>query len=157
MITFEILNQISTAVNKENCILDAILYGSSKYDFSNVDIDVCVVIRTVWGKMDADTIQSLKKIKQSLSYSTRFDIDLVPHSIDELSDFCSPLYYPKYNPSLSNGIRLKGNAIKDSNFSLTFNASSLAKFVILDTRTITRRQILRDSKPNEIHVFLAIV
>lgn len=100
----------------------------------------------------------LRKLRQRLCRTFKIDIDLVPHTIDEIKDINSPLWHPRYNPSLVFGKDIKGKfpirPISYGQLSIRnrFNPTS---FILHDTRTITRRQVIRSLKGEQARIFLA--
>lgn len=80
------------------------------------------------------------------------DVDFVPHTLEEASDPNSTLYNPRYHPSLCFGTNVKHS------FPLPEKIDSVqdnTAYVLLDNRTITRRQILRPNDVGSWTIFLA--
>ncbi len=84
------------------------------------------------------------------------DVDLVPHTEDELHTKMSPLKFPRYNPSLVYGVPLKGGfSVSRPDPNTSYTPADIAEWVLSDTRTITRRQILRPTGEREIRIFIS--
>jgi hypothetical protein len=126
-------------------ILAARAYGSSLYREKAVDFDTAVLIPDTHGVVPMNVYVRLKRLRDQLVYEQEIDLDLVPHTADEFTDHASPLWNPRYNPSLVFGRDIKeefpvGEFMNDFR-SLT--AADQARTVLHDNRTITRRQLLR--------------
>ena len=89
-------------------ITSAIVYGSSLYAENSADVDVAVMVRSDHGVVEANDYENLLRTRTALNVAVARDVDLVPHTSDEIDDLTSPLWYPRYNPSLCAGIPLKG-------------------------------------------------
>ena len=102
------LSLISSALVASDCVLSAKMYGSWLCDETSVDCDIAVIVPSVSGVVDSNVYRLLLSLRDRLVAETGNDIDLVPHTIDELDDIRSPLWYPRYNPSLVSGMVVKG-------------------------------------------------
>ncbi|MDP4031342.1 MAG: hypothetical protein Q8P60_00550, partial [Pseudorhodobacter sp.] len=96
-------------------------------------------------------------LRDYLVAETGNDIDLVPHTMDELDDVRSPLWYPRYNPSLVSGKVVKGEfAISTITKSeQKFSFADLTAYVIHDNRTICRRQLVRSLQGESGRIFVS--
>lgn len=103
-----ILEYVKTVLEKSKDILSARVYGSWLYSEESIDLDICIMIPSNKGIVDSSVYQRLKIERRKLSEKTGQDVDLVPHTLDEINDFRSGLYYPRYNPSLFTGRDIKG-------------------------------------------------
>lgn len=144
-------------LGSEECVLAARIYGSSLYTEEGLlDIDVAVLVSSIAGVVKPETYNRLARVRLELSQQTNCDIDLVIHSEDEVGDFNSPLYNPRYNPALCFGLDVKGefDLKQVSTLSQVFGFADLAKYVLHDNRTICRRQLTRtlDGECGRIYV-----
>ena len=132
-------------------------YGSSRFDAASRDVDIAVLVPSKKGVISPHTYRRLRALRLRLSKETNLDIDLVPHSIDEWKDLRSPLYYPRYNPALSSGLDLKNKfEVKlVAGDKKLFSFSDLNVYVILDNRTICRRQLVRSMNGQESRIFVS--
>ena len=149
------INMIREELQELDFIETAILYGSSVKNRTSRDIDIAVIFKGNNGVIPAYQYKLLYDLRNRISRETGFDIDLVPHTNDELTDKISPLYNPRYNPAISKGILLKGNSLINEITEETFKMSDIARYVLLDNRTITRRQLIRSLKREEFDIFLS--
>lgn len=133
------------------------LYGSWLNREESIDLDVGVFIPSEQGVVDSVLYDTLRQLRHGLMARTEQDVDLVPHTSDELEDFRSPLYHPRYNPSLVSGKDLKGNLNIRPAYELnqSFDFGDLAVNVLLDNRTICRRQLVRSLRPEEGRIFVS--
>jgi len=150
-----ILERIKTGVEKSKDIISACVYGSWLHSEKTTDLDMCIMTTSEEGIVNSDVYKRLKGKREELAAKTGQDIDLVPHTVEEMNDFRSDLYYPRYNPSLVAGIDVKGKLdikpIFDKNDSFTY--ADLLAHILLDNRTICRRQIVRSLNPAEGKIF----
>jgi len=151
----EVLERIKSGVEKSKDILSARVYGSWLHSEESTDLDICIMIASEEGVVNSDVYKRLKSEREELAEKTGQNVDLVPHTMDEINDFRSDLYYPRYNPSLVAGIDVKGKLdiepIFDKNDSFTY--ADLLAHILLDNRTICRRQIVRSLNPAESKIF----
>jgi len=151
----DIIPQLTKIIGKEKLIMAARIYGSSLYGESVVDLDIAIIIPSINGVVKHTTYVRLRKLREALCKTFKTDIDLVPHTIDEIKDINSPLWHPRYNPSLVFGRDIKGKfPVKSIPYDQS-NGFNPASFILHDTRTITRRQAIRSLKSEEARIFLA--
>lgn len=127
------------------------------YTTNNLLIWMAVIVRSEFGVVNPQDYRALRELRLSLCEKTGQDIDLVPHTDDEFVDRNSPLWYPKYNPSLVFGQNLKGDfrisAVSTSAHSFSF--ANLTAYVLHDNRTICRRQLVRSFRDEEGRIFVS--
>lgn len=147
----DIIFSLSRVLKKENLIKSARIYGSSLYSEDIIDLDIAIMIPSFCGVVSHSVYKHLHRTRKRLCKLFRTDIDLVPHTIDEIRDANSPLWHPRYNPSLVFGKNIKGK------FSIRAVSKHVnpAFFILHDTRTIARRQVIRSLKGEEARIFLA--
>ena len=137
-------------------VISAVIYGSWLSQEKLTDIDVAIVIPSSNGVVENNTYLALKELRESLALKLDRDIDLVPHTSDEFKDKRSPLYYPRYNPSLIFGRRIKGHFPIEPIYDIKkkFGFKDLTAYVLYDNRTICRRQLMRtlDGEAGRIYV-----
>lgn len=152
-----ILKEVEIALQGTDCITHARIYGSWLYNEQSVDMDVAIVVQSEFGVIDSQHYRILHELRMSLCEKAGQDIDLVPHTEDEFTDRNSPLWYPRYNPSLVFGRNLKGgfriSPISTSVHSFSF--ADLTAYVLHDNRTICRRQLVRSFNGEEGRVFVS--
>lgn len=148
---------ISKALLTSDFIVAARMYGSWLYDEMSVDCDIAVLIPSVSGLVDSNTYRLLLILRDCLVEETGNDIDLVPHTEDELEDVCSPLWYPRYNFSLISGKVIKGEfAISPiTKNEQKFSFADLSAYVIHDNRTVCRRQLVRSLQGESGRIFVS--
>ena len=105
----KIMTQVQKAIQKTKCISSARIYGSWLYNECSVDMDIAIMVQSEFGVIEPQNYRTLHKLRTVLCDKTKQDIDLVPHTADEFIDRNSPLWYPRYNPSLVFGCNLKGD------------------------------------------------
>lgn len=158
-LTMNVLQRIEVLedylANKED-VLCARLYGSSCFESrKSEDVDLAVMIPSNDGVCEFSLYERLRLIKQELNMLTDDDVDLIPHTLDEVDRFSS-LHFPRYNPSLIYGIDIKGIfPVKRPSPSQSFSIRELSEYVLLDSRTITRRQVLRPTSYDNVRIFLS--
>jgi len=139
------------------CIVAAKVYGSWLYNEQSVDVDIALLVQSLDGVVLEIDYRTLKKLRRILGQATKCDIDLVPHTYDELELLTSPLWYPRYNPSLIFGSDIKGEfpvkSITSKKKKFTF--ADLTMYVLLDNRTICRRQLIRSLTVQEARIFVS--
>ncbi|MFH1193169.1 MAG: hypothetical protein V1656_02530 [Candidatus Jorgensenbacteria bacterium] len=151
-----ILKKIIEGLNKCRHILSARAYGSWFYNSDVIDLDIAVMIPSHNGIVESHVYGDLRKLRKSLVRDTRCDIDLIPHTIDEVDNFNSPLWYPRYNPSLTFGKDIKGKFIvKPPHNNNGLSLADIAAYVIFDNRTVCRRQLVRSFKQEEYRIFIS--
>ncbi|MBT3464822.1 hypothetical protein HN451_07550 [archaeon] len=152
-----VLKQISKALNDSGQILSARIYGSWLYNEKSVDLDVAIMIPSQDGIVEPDVYRKLYELRKSLCDNTRHDIDLIPHTTDEKLNINSPLWYPRYNPSLVFGKNIKDKFPVQSSHTIKklFNFSDLTAYVLFDNRTICRRQLVRSLNEEEARIFVS--
>ena len=138
-------------------ITSAIVYGSSLYAENSADVDVAVMVRSDHGVVEANDYENLLRTRTALNVAVARDVDLVPHTSDEIDDLTSPLWYPRYNPSLCAGIPLKGGFRVESSSlrDVSFGFQDIARYIMYDNRTVCRRQLLRSLEGEEGRVFVS--
>lgn len=150
-----IIPRLTKIIEKEKLINAARVYGSSLYGESVVDLDIAIIIPSINGVVKHATYVRLHDLRKRLCKIFKADIDLVPHTVDEVQDINSPLWHPRYNPSLVFGRDIKGKfPIKPISYDQPNNFNP-ASFILHDTRTITRRQAIRSLRGEEARIFLA--
>ena len=150
-----ILKQLSEALREKEYVLSARVYGSFLTRAALPllpDLDLAVMIPSNNGVVEHDTYEKLHSLRSSLCDSLQHDIDLIPHTFDEVDEKNSPLWNPRYHPSLHFGTDVKSNFPIPASISYMQNSSV---YVLLDNRTITRRQLLRPSSSENWRIFLA--
>lgn len=150
---------ISNFLKEEKFIKSARIYGSSLYSPRNIfDIDVALMISSNSGIVNHSIYEKLCKIRKRLCDVIKADIDIVPHTKDEIKDVNSTLWHPRYHPSLTFGRDIKGrfpvpkSSLPPSIFKKRVN---LASYNLYDTRAVTRRQALRFLKGESARIFIA--
>lgn len=147
----DIVTRLSKIIRKEKFIKSALIYGSSLYSEDVIDLDVAIIIPSSCGIVNHSVYRRLYKTRGRLCKLFGIDIDLVPHTIDEMKDINSPLWHPRYNPSLVFGRNIKGKFY----IRPLSRPTNPASFILHDTRTIARRQVIRSLKGEEARIFLA--
>lgn len=153
----DIVLRLSKIIRKENFIKAGRIYGSSLYSGDVIDLDVAIMIPSSCGIVSHSVYRGLYRTRKRLCKLFGVDIDLVPHTIDEISDINSPLWHPRYNPSLVFGKDIKGKFPVQP---FSFNGLSPkrlmnpASFILHDTRTIARRQVVRSLRARKRGFFL---
>ena len=151
-----VVRRIQEELSKLDFVKGLIQYGSSVTDRETRDVDIACFLDSENGVVSPEHYTALRNIRKQFSSSGEFDIDLVPHTSDEISDFISPLYNPRYNPSLSSGKVLMGDiSVPMLSEDKEFRFSDMSRYVLLDNRTITRRQLVRSLKKEEFNIFLS--
>jgi predicted nucleotidyltransferase len=153
-----IILSFSKIIRKEKFIKSARIYGSSLYSENVIDLDIAILIPSSCGVVSHSVYEDLYKTRRKLCKLFGVDIDLVPHTIDEIKDINSPLWHPRYNPSLVFGKDIKGKfPIQPFSFNKLSPKRSInpASFILHDTRTIARRQVIRSLKGEEARIFIA--
>lgn len=153
----KILKQVRDTLQETDCISSARIYGSWLYNEQSVDMDIAVMVHSEFGVVNPDCYESLRELRTSLCRQTGQDIDLVPHTDDEFADRNSPLWYPRYNPSLVFGCNLKGDfrIVPISTSVHSFSFADLTAYVLYDNRTICRRQLVRSFHREEGRIFVS--
>lgn len=151
----EVLKYLKIELEKSENISSARVYGSWLHSGESADLDLCVMVPGDGGIVDSGVYRRLKIVREEMSEKSGQGIDLVPHTLDEIDDFRSDLYLPRYNPALCLGHDIKSKMEIKSIYekSDTFTYADLAVNVLLDNRTICRRQILRSLAPEESKIF----
>lgn len=151
----EVLNTVIQTIQDCSEISAAKVYGSWLFDETSVDLDMAVMVPSAGSVVESSVYVALRDLRTELCGRVGQDIDLVPHTEDELTNPISPFWYPRYNPSLVYGMDIKGSMdIGPVTFRQDmFDYSSMAEYVILDNRTITRRQLARTLSPEEARIF----
>lgn len=156
----EALNAIRATIRKEPVVVAALAYGSSLYGADNfVDIDVAFIIPSRLGIVEPSVYRRLRLLRKTCLVLGKSDIDIVPHTRDELDDSASSLWSPKHYPSLFCGLAIKGSlpirrlTKKDRTLPVRITH---ARMILHETRTITRRQIVRSTElPGEMRIYLS--
>jgi len=157
MKTAEIRDRLKSIFNDVESIIAAQAYGSWSYGENAVDIDVAILIPDYECVVNSAVYRSLKDLRHRISEELKADLDLIPHTLDEVRNPISPLWYPRYNPSLVFGETLKGefpvqqSSLKES----SFDFSDLTAYVLHDNRTICRRQLLRSLEGESGRIFVS--
>lgn len=157
MVRKDILEEVSSALKQDDSVIHARIYGSWMYNEKSVDMDIAVMIKSEFGVIDARYYRTLYELRKMLCEKTGQDIDLVPHTEDEFTDRNSPLWYPRYNPSLVFGHNLKGDfrVLPISKSADSFTFADLTSYVLHDNRTICRRQLVRSFNGEEGRIFVS--
>lgn len=152
-----ILHDVTKTLQACDAVLSARVYGSWLHDEKSVDLDIAVMVPSEVGVVGDGIYATLRALRDDLVARTGQDIDLVPHTEDELGGIISPLRNPRYNPSLVHGRDLKGKVHVDPipRSHERFGYEALAAYVILDNRTITRRQLVRSMRPEEGRIYVS--
>lgn len=153
----KIIEGIYNALQGVDCIAHARIYGSWLYNEQSVDMDMAVIVRSKFGVVNPQDYRALRELRLSLCEKTGQDVDIVPHTDDEFVDRNSPLWYPRYNPSLVFGRNLKGD-FQISSISTSahlFSFADLTAYVLHDNRTICRRQLVRSFRGEEWRIFVS--
>lgn len=153
----EFLRLLSELLEKEEEILAAKVYGSWLYLERSLDLDIAIMVPSENSIVIPDTYRKLKIFREEANRKTEQDVDIIPHTQDELGDFRSPFYHPKYNPALVDGRDIKGKMdIRPShNLGIKFGYEDIAACMLYDNRTICRRQIIRSLNAEEGRVFVS--
>jgi hypothetical protein len=138
-------------------VMSVIAYGTFIETGMESDLDICVILNKK-NSLSAADFKSLSAYRNALIGLTGKDIDLVPHSLDELApNSLTPLTYPWHNPSLALGRILKGTisipqcvTMKD----LIFTHSDTAKYHLLLDRTLIRRAACREGTDRDNDIIL---
>lgn len=147
----DIIPKLSKIIRKEKFIKAGRIYGSSLYSEDVIDLDIAIMIPSSCGIVSHSVYKRLYRTRERLCKLFRIDIDLVPHTIDEIKDINSPLWHPRYNPSLVFGRNIKGKfCIRPLS-----RPTNPASFILHDTRTIARRQVIRSLRGEEARIFIA--
>jgi predicted nucleotidyltransferase len=151
------IETITGTLEKTPEITAARIYGSWLHKEHSVDLDLAVMASSERGIISASSYERLRLLRGRLAEDTGYDVDLVPHTEDELVDLRSPLYNPRYNPSLLEGRDIKGAfTIEPSYKSLkTFDFGDLTASVLYDNRTVCRRQLVRGFSRDESRIFVS--
>ena len=152
-----ILEFVKNGLENSKEILSAKAYGSWMYSEKSRDLDIFVIIPSNEGIVDPNTYHHLSSLRKNLCEQTKQDVDLVPHTQDEIKDHRSTLYYPRYNPSLVSGKNLKGKTEIEPVFNKNdkFDYGDLSAYILLDNRTICRRQLIRSFNESEGKIFVS--
>lgn len=126
-------------------VQSALLYGSYLQRSESRDCDIAAFVPSAAGVVHIEVYRALAELRRGLGELTGHDIDLVPHTLDELFDLRSTLHYPKVNPALCSARAIKGEiVIRPSSLrDQQFDYADLAVFALQDTRTLCRRQLVR--------------
>jgi predicted nucleotidyltransferase len=147
------LEKVSEILRPEELVQSARIYGSSLYSKDSVvDIDMAIMIPSNYGVVEEDTYRYLFNLRRRLSSFVGADVDLIPHTFDEVEETNSPLWNPRYHPSLKFGLDVKSHFPVPEKISPIQDTSV---YVLLDNRTITRRQILRRSSQENWRIFIS--
>ncbi len=146
------LADIREVVAPEPVVEVARVYGSSLYKVKSVDIDIAILTPSENGVITPDTYKKLRDIRSSLCNKLAIDVDLIPHTRDEVKEKSSPLANPRYYPSLKFGVDVKNTFPISEKIDPYQNASV---YVLLDNRTVARRQILRQSGAENWRIFIS--
>jgi predicted nucleotidyltransferase len=138
-------------------IESAIIYGSWLHDPLSRDVDIAIMVKNQRGVIAPEIYRELWALRLKLSNKLNQDVDLVPHTQDELDNYNTPIWYPKTNPALCSGYPLKGEILLRP-FSLLhcfFRTDDIATYFLHDNRTICRRQILRHLDGESGRIFVS--
>lgn len=152
-----IVDCVAEAIAENNLVIAARIYGSWFFNHDSEDLDIAIMIPSRLGVVELDVYQKLRDLREKLCLSTSCDIDLVPHTMDEITNLFSPMWYPRYNPSLVSGTDIKGRMPIESSCNRGEVASfaDMATYVLLDNRTICRRQLVRTLEKAEARIFVS--
>ena len=154
----EILRIIKEGLDECDYVLSARIYGSWLHGEAMEDVDVAVMIPSVnGGVVDEHVYRELKNLRENLNVKLNRDVDLIPHTMDEIDDLRSTLWYPRYNPSLVSGRTVKGKFLIDesSKKGVSFGFEDLTAYILYDNRTICRRQLLRTLEEEQGRIFVS--
>lgn len=147
------LELIVEELSNNEAITSARMYGSSSFILlENIDVDIALMIKSTEGIVDAESYRQLKDLRTKLCMKLNCDIDLVPHTEDEVFDTSSVLYNPRYYPSLAMGKDIKAKFPIPEKIGVYQDA---AAYVLYDNRTITRRQLLRNNNQENWRIFIS--
>lgn len=148
------LEEIKKKLKENTYIYAAIYYGTSSVSSNErEDLDLAIILN-VDNEIDLDCFIKLIEFRKELIEITHRDIDLIPHTLDEVMDQLSPLYNPRYNPPLTYGTILKGNIKINMTDNISIKQSDILKSYILLDRTIIRRLICREYSHSDNIVFI---
>lgn len=144
---------LSEALQREPAITSGRVYGSSltRTD-EKPDVDLAIMVVSDKGVVEGETYARLKEMRHSLCEQTGCDIDLIPHTEDEVLDAGSPLWNPRYYPSLVQGVDVKSIFPLPKAITALQDASA---YILHDNRTITRRQLLRVNGTGNWKIFVS--
>lgn len=140
----DMLHEVSELLEGLTCVHSARIYGSWIYQ-DGVDLDIAVIVEAENGIIPISVYCTLADARQKLTEIANTDVDLICHSNDEINDNRSPLWHPRYNPSLAFGVTIKGElpitccSLKK----VSFDYADICMYTLLDHRTLCRRQMLR--------------
>jgi predicted nucleotidyltransferase len=151
----EILEVVRKRVEECPQIETARAYGSWLFQEDSSDLDVAVIVHSDKGIVPPESYDVLRALRSDISLSTKQDIDLVPHTDDEIGDLRSPLFHPRYNPSLLSGYDVKGAFLVKPSYDLhaSFSFADVAAYTLHDNRTICRRQLVRSLQAEEARIY----
>jgi len=145
--------RIIETLEEESEISSAKIYGSSLLRWEGTpDVDIAIMVNSVGGVIETEVYKRLRKIRKDLCEMTGCDVDLVPHTEDEVDYPNSPLHNARYYPSLVNGIDIKGSFPLPEKVNLL---QDTAAYVLEDNRTVTRRQLLRENGQSNWRIFIS--
>jgi|GEM_PF-1633129 len=141
----QILTYIADVLQRVPFVLSAGVYGSWLYHLESSDIDIALVIKSKNGVVDSESYRIHNQYRTLLSEEICMDVDLVPHTEDEIDDLNSPLWYPKSNPSLCYLYPLVGTLLIKPITAVRqdYKLEDVAAFLIHENRTVCRRQLTR--------------
>jgi predicted nucleotidyltransferase len=103
------LERISEILGPEKSVLSARVYGSFLYGNSSADLDMAIMAKSNSGFVDISTYQRLLQLRYKLCRTIDLDVDLIPHTEDEVTERGSTLWNPRYHPSLKFGLDVKNS------------------------------------------------
>jgi predicted nucleotidyltransferase len=146
------LRRISETLTAEDCIISGRVYGSFLNKNSSEDLDLAVMIPSDGGVVEKTVYERLLHLRSQLCKTLTLDVDLIPHTEDEVHERSSPLWNPRYHPSLRFGVDVKDEFPVPGRINEMQNPSI---YVLHDNRTITRRQLLRQNTSENWRIFIA--
>lgn len=146
------LRRISEALTAEDCIISGRVYGSFLHENSSEDLDLAVMVPSEGGVVEKAVYERLLYLRSQLCETLALDVDLIPHTEEEVHEQSSPLWNPRYHPSLKFGVDIKDTFPVPERINVAQNPSV---YVLHDNRTITRRQLLRQNTPENWRIFIA--
>ncbi len=134
----------------------AIAYGTLVETGVDADLDICLILDSKVS-FSSEDFMKLTQYRNSLVKELNKDIDLIPHSLDELDfEVLTPLTYPWNNPSLVHGEILKGDLSIPQSINIEnkkFTQTDVAKYHLLLDRTLIRRSVCREGDSLDEDVF----
>ncbi len=155
----QVVDNICSIVSEHNEVASSRIYGSWLTLDKCSDMDIAILVKSAEGIISSEHVNSLKELRDRLTKESgaNTDIDLVPHTEDELMDKCSPIWNPRQNPSLQFSLLLGGDfPVPVANqIETPYSVADLKIIQMHDARTICRRQILRSLTGERGRIFVS--